>query len=82
MNDYFSELNAVMNYFALVDQCQNLGRNGYSLDFSMRSLPLIEQAIRKELHYRANYELFIALEKIFFPKRVTTHWKRYFFQRG
>lgn len=69
MTDFFSELNTVMNYFALVDQCQNLGRNGYSLDFSMKSMNIIEKLIKQELQFKQTRELFNQLAQIYFPTR-------------
>jgi len=67
--DYFSEINTVMNYFGMVDNCQNLK---YSIDFSMQAMPKIEKTIKDELHNPEAIELFEDLEKIFFPHRTTT----------
>lgn len=69
--DYFGEINTVMNFFALVDQCQNLASNGYSLVFSMDAMPKIEKVIKDELRNPESIQLFEDLEKIFFPTRVT-----------
>lgn len=69
-DDLFSEINTVMNYFALVDQCQHLGKTGYSLSFSMKAMPQIEKLIKEELQYSETRELFEKLENVFFPKRT------------
>ena len=68
--DFFGEINTVMNYFALVDQCQNLAGKGYSITFSMEAMPKIEKLIKDELQYSETRELFESLENIFFPQRT------------
>ena len=68
MNNYASEINLVMNYFALVDQCQNLAGKGYSITFTMEAMSLIERRIKGKLQRGAS-DLFNELEKIYFPSR-------------
>ena len=71
-DEFFSEVNTVMNYFALVEQCECPASNRYSLNFSMKAMPKIEKLIKEELHHSETQDLFSELEEIFFPNRMTT----------
>lgn len=66
--DFFSEINTVMNYFALVDNCQNTTH--HTVEFSMDAMPQIEKLIKGELQYSQTRDLFKNLENIFFPQRT------------
>ncbi len=65
-----------MNFFAFVDQCQNLGNNGYSGTFTLQAMPRIEKVIKDELHSPEALDLFNDLEKLFFGRRTTTAGER------
>ena len=69
-DDFFSELNTVMNYFALVDNCQST--NHHTIQFGMDAMPKIEKLIKEELQYEQNRNLFSQLEEIFFPSRTVS----------
>jgi hypothetical protein len=60
----------VMTYFAMTDQCQNLGRFGYSTNMTLRGMRLIESEIRKAITEPNVKELFEKLEQIYFPQRI------------
>ena len=72
MSEYLTEVNVIMNYFALVDQCQNLGKMGYSGLFTIEAMPLIEKKIKTELIHDESRDLFAQLEKMFFLVRPRT----------
>jgi len=45
----FEELNTVMQYLALKDQCQHLASRGYSTNFCLQVMPKLEEMIHNEL---------------------------------
>lgn len=67
MSDFFSEINTIMNYFALVDNCQN---NNHSTKFCISAMPKLEHLIKTELQYRQTRELFADLEKMFLNSKT------------
>lgn len=59
------EIHIIQSHFALIDQCQNLGRNGYSVKFC-GAMNMIEPMIKNNLKYEESKELFEKLSNIFF----------------
>lgn len=45
----FDEVNTIMNYLALRDQCQHLAKTGYSTNFCLKIMPKIEELIHNNL---------------------------------
>lgn len=48
-DDKFSQINTVMQYLALLDQCQHLASKGYSTHFCLKVMPKLEELIHNEL---------------------------------
>lgn len=69
MSDLASEINLIMNYFGMVDQCQNLAGHGYSTAMTLGGMQLIEKEVMNVISFERSRELFDQLEKIYFPSR-------------
>lgn len=64
-----SEITMIMNYFGMVDQCQNLAGRGYSTMMTLSGMKLIEKQVMNAITFHRSRELFDQLESIYFPTR-------------
>lgn len=70
MSDLASEITMIMNYFGMVDQCQNLAGRGYSTTMTLGGMQLIEKQVMNAITHVESRELFDSLEDLYFPTRL------------
>lgn len=55
--EFILELGVVMQWRALVDQCQNLGSHGYSSNFTMKWMKKFEEMLINSLEHKELKEM-------------------------